>query len=333
MNKFILKLLLFIIPFITALLSLIYIDTFRLFRSYDSYYKDNIVTLNRGLVTARTYSKYRDKEKYNSFIFGSSRSLAFKCQEWVKYLKNDATPFHFDGSGDGIYAVSKKVQFIEEQGDSIKNALLIIDRDFLISTKNNEGHIFILPPEISKESKLIYYFTFFRAQIYFKFLIAYIDYSMFKTQRDYMGVLLRTDEYPHKINDINCDMWYSYDVHIKKDSLKYYNQLIDKGVFYNRPILKHDSCDITNPEISQLKQIKELFIRHNTKYIIVISPVYDMIHMEKEQLKLLYQIFGEENVYNFSGKNKFTEHISNYYDESHYKPPVANEILKIIYSD
>jgi len=53
--------------------------------------------------------------------------------------------------------------------------------------------------------------------------------------------------------------------------------------------------------------------------------------MEKEQLQLLYSVFGEETVFNFSGKNNLTNPIHNYFETSHYKPYVANAILDSIY--
>lgn len=333
MNKFIIKLSFFVIPLLLIIFFFIYIDTFKLFGTYDSYYKDNIVTLNRGLVTERTYTNNREKTKYNSFIFGSSLSLAFKCQEWEKYLSPRDALFHFDGSGDGVYSVLKKAQYIDEFGDSIKNALIIVDREFLRSTANGEGHIYILTPEISKESKLKFYLTFLKAQIFFKFLVAYVDYSIFKIQRDYMDRLILTGEGPSRINDLNCDLWYKYDIQIKNDSLGYYNHLISKGVFYNRPKNDESLCEITDLEIMQLKSIKEIFDRHNTSYKIVISPMYDMINLENEQIELLYDIFGKKNVFDFSGNNKFTSPISNYYEADHFRPHVANEILDIIYSN
>jgi len=80
-----------------------------------------------------------------------------------------------------------------------------------------------------------------------------------------------------------------------------------------------------------LKKIKEIFTRHNTRYKIIISPIYDQIPLEQEQLNLLYEVFGKENVYDFSGKNRFTEPISNYYETVHFKPYVAHEILNIVY--
>ena len=40
---------------------------------------------------------------------------------------------------------------------------------------------------------------------------------------------------------------------------------------------------------------------------------------------------GEENVFDFSGVNEFTNEMTNYYETSHYRPKVCKELLRIIY--
>jgi hypothetical protein len=184
-------------------------------------------------------------------------------------------------------------------------------------------------PCVSKESENEYYLTFLKASINPIFLLAYTDFSIFKIYRDYMGDYVGPSEV---IGDsLNCDVWYRSDNEIAIDSLEYYNQLIEKGVFYDRPKEAEWKCEVSDKEIEQLSVIKNIFLRHKTKYKIIISPIYDQIPLEQEQLDLLCNIFGKENVYNFSGINKFSEPISNYYETSHYRPHVADEIMKIIY--
>ena len=332
MKKFLYKTIKFIFPILLIVLVLIYIDPFKVYRNYEKYYQNNFIELNRETVCTRTYNKYRELKNFNSFIFGSSRSQAFKCEEWVKYLDDKSTLFHFDGSGEGIYGVSNKIRYIDELGDTIKNALIVVDRTLLMVNKNRDGHLWISPPELSNESNIEYYNTFLKAQVNYKFLFAYVDYSFSNKYKEYMGKLIRDSKYPEISNDTNCDIWYGYDKHIKTDSLGYYKGLIDKGVFYKRPIKKTWDSEITKLETTQLESIKAIFKKHNTNYKIVVSPVYDQIPLEEKQVELLNKIFGKENVYNFSGINELTMPISNYYEDNHYRPIVANKVLKIIYN-
>ncbi len=331
MNLFLKRIICFFAPAIFVLSSVIYLDTFRIFGFYEEYYTNNFVGLNREIVCTKTYNHFREEKKFNSFIFGSSRSQAFKCKTWSQYLKKKDVTFHFDAIDEGIYGISQKVKYINELGDSINNALIVLDRKVLKLTHYRAEHLKIPLPIVSKESKFEFYSTFFKASLDPKFIMAYIDFSIFKKFREYMRFLIDRSEHPHTVNNINCDMWYGIDKSIKIDSVGYYNNQIKKGIFYKRPVKKSWESVITDLEIEQLKKIKEIFSKQKTKYKIIISPVYDQIPIEEEQLGLLNKIFGKENIYNFSGKNKFTESYTNYYEASHFRQRVTNEIMKIIH--
>tara|TARA_B100000767_G_C19708445_1_gene511643 strand:+ start:366 stop:1364 length:999 start_codon:yes stop_codon:yes gene_type:complete len=330
MKLFLKKTFLLISPLIILVLILFCLDIFKVFRNYDNYYLNDIITVNRNVVTTKTFLNNYKNEKFNSFVFGSSRSQSYKLKEWRKYLQIDANPFHFDGHAQGIYGISKKIVFLDSIGVSINNALIIVDRDVLKSTKNIENFLFIEMPEISKESKFEFYKLFVTVNFNFRFLFAYLDYSIFNKYRNYMSSFTRKSEYPHIYDNINCDIWYGYDNSIKNDSINYYKKHIEKGEFKRTKNIS--KCDVTNLEVKLIKKIKEIFTKHKTSYKIIVSPIYDQIPLEVHQVELLNNSFGKENVFNFSGKNRFTDDISNYYEKSHYKPIVANEILKNVYS-
>lgn len=340
MYTFLIRLVRFSLPlfigFILLLTTIIYLDFFKVFFSYEKY-GDTFVTLNRGVVTTRLYQKNRNKEKFDSFIFGSSRSQAFKGSSWKKYLDKNASTFHFDASLEGIYGVSTKIDYIAAQGDTIKNALLIVDQNLLQNTRNDRGHLFTSAPEVSGDSKFKFYLTYIKSSLNPVFLMAYTDYSIFKTYREvYMGVFIRDAKYPHIYNEVNGDVWYGYDTHIAKDSIGYYQERIASGVFYKRDSTierEERNSTVTQEEKIFLNNIKNVFEKYKTNYKIIISPLYDQIPLEKAQLELLQSIFGEENVFDFSGKNKLTEPITNFYEQSHFRPHVADSIMKIIYTE
>ncbi len=332
MRKFLNRIFIFLIPSLIFVIAVIWLDFFKIFGFQDYYAKQN-VSLNRGMITTSTFNHYRQKDKFDAFIFGSSRSQAFKCGHWVPYLEDDVNPFHFDAAGEGIWDISKKVEYIDDLGDTIKYALVILDRTLLQITYPRTGHLYIAMPSVSKSSTTDYYAAFFNAAFNPKFLLAYFDYAIFKTHRDYMGNLIKRNKHDYVVNSKTCDIWYGWDKEIELDSMDYYKKRRDQGVFYDRPTKNKFECPITPEESEQLKSISEIFKKHKTKYKIVISPIYDQIPLEKEQLTLLASLFGEENIYNFSGKNQFTDSIYNYYETSHYRPLLANKILSIIYDE
>ena len=70
-----------------------------------------------------------------------------------------------------------------------------------------------------------------------------------------------------------------------------------------------------------------IFKRQHTRLKVVIAPFFDQIRINPADLQCLQDLFGKENVYDFSGPNKWNS------DYHNYRPHVATEILNLIYSD
>jgi hypothetical protein len=66
-------------------------------------------------------------------------------------------------------------------------------------------------------------------------------------------------------------------------------------------------------------------------FTIVISPLNDQIRLNASDLATLQTIFGQNRVYDFSGKNAWSENCGNYYESSYYRPLIGDSILTILY--
>jgi hypothetical protein len=327
---FLKKFFIFLTPFIVVCILAFSMDPFKIWFEYDDYYKNNFVTLNRELVCFKLFKQNKDIHKYNSFIFGSSRSQAFKIKEWKKYLDEDSLGFHFDASGEGIYGIYNKLNYLEKNNLPIKNVLILLDYDTLTTTKNRQGYLFISPPELSGEASYKFYKEFIVANISPIFILGYLDYKIFSQYRDYMSALFNKSKYDNVSDNITADLFYGYDQMIKEDNDGYYKKLVEKGIFDRNK--KHKSIEkLGLDEKDLLEKISRILKRNKSNYKIIISPVYDQISIDKERLDLIELLFDKNNVFNFSGKNKFTESIYNYYEDSHYRPHVANQIMEQIY--
>lgn len=82
-----------------------------------------------------------------------------------------------------------------------------------------------------------------------------------------------------------------------------------------------------------LDKIASVLKAKNTNYKIVITPTYNQLLIYKEDFKILQQIFGEENVYNYSGKNELTKDKYNFMDINHFDLNVGNKIIMDIYNN
>jgi hypothetical protein len=331
MKKFIIKFCLkIILPIIIGVIVIIYWDPFKVFFTCDDYYTNNPVTGNREDVCIKLLNK--NPNNISNFIIGNSRSLAYKTPYWCKKIQQpNNSVFHYDGSSFGIYRASNAIKFMVKKY-KIKNILLIVDTDFFTETKNNKGHLYIQPPSVSNESKFSYYFTFFKASIDFKFIFYNLIYKLTGNYYDFMGNRLIKSKNSHKSDNLTGDLWFAVDQDIKSDSLSYYTNLISKGVFYKR-----NQKDLSKPLIgvTQMKLLKEInhdIKKNNIDLKIVISPLYNQVVFNDLDKIILANLFGNKNIYDFSGKNDFTEKITNYYEKSHYKPCVANKIMDLIYT-
>ena len=321
------------LPLALCIFGFRFFDVFQIF-GFQEYYANQTISKNRGMITTTTYTNRREHENYNSFIFGSSRSKAFKCIDWKNYLDENAEPFHFDASTENLRGLWQKVNYIESMGDTIKNALVIVDHELLNNINRQKGHLYISMPCMGDNNWLDYYFTFFQANMNLKFLSAILDYSIFGEHRRYMGYLIRKKKFPDKVNSYNCDFWYGYDDEIRIDSTQFYLDRLTSGIFYERPNDPYRKSYVVlsrQAQIQMLREINNIFQKNNTKYKIIVSPLYDQLKIDENSLGILKSIFGEENVFDFSGKNDITDRIYNYYESSHFRTHVARKILKQVY--
>ena len=188
-------------------------------------------------------------------------------------------------------------------------------------------------PHVSKESYLTYYKTFVKSSFNLKFILGYTDLKLTQKYKPYMKDLFGDKAFTDSINLQTGDIYYGYDHEINQDSAGYYQKRIDQGVFADRIVLsEHLTNDVTDKEIRLLKTISEILEKHGTDYKIIISPLYDQVPLASNQKNLLYTYFDKNSIFDFSGKNKFTENQGYYYESSHYRPIVAKGILYEVFT-
>jgi len=285
---------------------------------------------NRDVISTETFIKKHNKYHYNSFIFGSSRTLAYTPEAWRKHLSPDASPFIFDASGESVYGIYIKLKYLDSLHIDIRNVLIVLCHDVSFSySKNPEGHLFIKDPNLSGESALVFQSVFFKSYLEPKFLYPFYSYLITGKYQPYMKGFIENrkilyDTVTNKVRILDQES------EINNNPAKYY--LDRKDVFYER---KDETIDRTlriNEEYQVfLKKIKNLLDKNKTQYKIVLSPLYDQIKFNNKDLSFLKNLFGP-HLYDFSGKNTFTASKYNYFESSHYRPIVGDSILNIIYS-
>jgi hypothetical protein len=330
MKRFFVKCIFLLLPVLLLITLFITFDPFRLIWRYKDYSENMYIILNRDFVSTEVYKKNKEKYKYDSFILGSSRTLAYKTDSWRKHLSPNASPFKFDASAESLFGIYKKIKYIENLGDSLKNCLVILDTDCsFLSDEDLKGHLYMKHPSVAGTSWW---------KFYFEFLKVYLDWDFFKRYNRYLITHKFTDAmYGYfefrkiKFDTITNDLHIvDQDLEFQNDPKSYYEKRINN--FYQRQdSIPQSNSQITPKQKLMLEDIMNVFGQHHSNYKIVISPLYNQIKFNNQDLALLNSIFSKENVFDFSGKNSITDNKYNYFETSHYRTNVGDSIMNVIY--
>lgn len=316
------------IPMLILTIGYLYFDPFKVIRSYNNY-SNSFVIPNRDHISTSMFLKNNDRYHYNAFIFGSSRTIAFRPVAWAKHLPPTAQPFMFDASGESIYGIYVKLKFLDSLKIGIDNALIILCRDAAFAyDANHKGHLFIKDPKTSGESNLDFQLAFYKAYLSPHFLFSFYAYTFSRQYKPYMKGYIENKRivFDTITNEVNM---LDQEEEITLKPVEYYTKRTN--LFYKRMGEQTDSAGrIKEKHVFLLKEIKRILDKNKTNYKIVLSPLYDQIRFSNADLNILKNLFGNK-VYDFSGKNSFTDPITNYYETSHYRPHVGDSILQIIY--
>lgn len=309
-------------------------DPFKVIGHYESFYDNNAkahIIYNQDYVSTQTFDNNYKKQSYNSFIFGNSRSMFYQISDWKRYIGNNNRGFHFDASGEALYAMHKKILYVDKKNVKINHALIILDFDLLKRDKPNEGPLFLISPQLVNNKNLLsFHFTYFRSFTYPSFFLPVIYYKLTDNIPPFMKEAL--DYKQRRVDPISNELQFELFEKMIKEGKYYTKERLTH--FYKRAgVLAYYPPSISSAQKSMLIEIKEIFLKHHTKYKIIISPLYDQVKFNQSDLEYLKSLFGEENVFDYSGINDITQNHTNYYESSHYRPIVARKILDDIYNE
>lgn len=329
MKEFIVKIIRLTFPLTLPVILFVIIDPFMIvmdnrgnIRITDEYN----ITPNRDFQSTELFLK--NDNDYNSFIFGNSRSFFYNIKTWQKYI--DGNCFHFNSSAESIFGIERKLKFLNDKNVKIENALIILDHGTLNETTNSKGHLFIKHPLISGQSFTSFYLEMFKG-FFPKSMIAHSDLWLTGKRKKYMSKYgIRENVWKIDLNS-NQLTYFLYDSILEEDINAYYK--VKENIFYQRgSVQQYSKVAIGANQKELLLNIKSILSSQKTNFKIIINPLYDQIKMSSEDLNYLKNLFGENNVFDFSGINEYTESKYNYYERSHYRPHVANKIMEVIYN-
>ena len=316
---------------IFTLLAITYLvmDPFKVLYKNEIFYdvkEKGTVGMNKDFISTENFLNHYQKEKYNSFILGNSRSFNYRITDWKPLLPPNSSCFHFDAANETLFGIYRKVEFLNSHGSDISNALIVLDKLTLETDRSRHGSLFIISPKLVDNKNLAdFHWTHFKTFVSPVFLYAFLDFKFSGEVKPYMQQSFL----------INKTMFILD--HTKNELLTpQFDSLIKSGDYYTPEIMstfyKRDTIQWTSPQTifenqkSLLLKIALIFKNKKTNVKLVINPMYDQVKLNEEDLQFLKTTFGVENVFDYSGINQVTADYKNYYESSHYRPEVLQAL-------
>ena len=321
------------LPLLILVAAYVVADPFAVLRHPSSYYPiGSAAPRNRDFVSTETLLGQRESRQQDSFIFGSSRSLPFLTTDWVSHLGAGARPYHFDASLESLFGVWSKVRYLDREGFRLRNVLIVADAGLLGRPEYDDRRVlFRKHPTISGDTWYAFHVGFFQAFLLRRFFAAYADYALFHTWRGYMeGVLQRPESGPAQDPFTNDGLAIpAREAAIAKAGEAYFRGFAGE---FNGPLAGVPSEPVIGARVrGRLAEMRDVFQRQGTHLRIVISPQRDRRPLSAGDGAALDELFGADNIADFSGDNWITRDPHNYYDADHYRVGIARYLMDRAY--
>ncbi len=288
------------------------------------------VFLNEGYVGWQNYLNNRDSIPFNSFIVGNSCTMAFRTEEWEKYLTDNSKAVRFFENGESFAGVCQKLKALDENDAKIDNLLVVLDtKSFSVTIPSqNINRIF------SYESAGISHAQFILRNLQ-AFLIPqkcfpYLTYKVtgkFSPNMEAIIVENGPIREPYTNNFLN-----PREQEIERDGENYWIKHQDEFHKKERSPGQTEERVIFKSQRILMQELKNICSKHSTNLTLIISPDFYQKKMHQKDLEQLQEFFGYDNVFDFTGVNQFTEDYHHYYEPGHYRPILGAKLLKHIYN-
>jgi len=319
---------LLLFPFMVVITMYIHEDPFKVLRTYQDYDYSQVFQ-NEGAIGWYKYKLYRDEAHYDSFIMGNSCTMAFFGYDWKKYIQG--SPFRFFSNAESLADLYYKLSALDNQkSQPIRNLLIVLDRSLLKKDYISSGFMHVMPPEVSHISKMRYQEAYIQGFFTPRFFIPYVDYKIFHVyRRGTMKGIINPITFAH-YGEMN-DAVSFHEKEIKDEGEKYWQ------TEYWQEIFEKQSERYTYPQCiyglqkKYLLKIKAICDKHSTNVKIVISPSQTWNKLNEKDVRTMKTLFGNDNVFDYSGINKLSSDYHYFYDISHYSRSAGRIILYDIY--
>lgn len=260
---------------------------------------------------------------YNTFIFGSSRSIPlYAC--YIKHkVFNDSSnirPFHFANWGERIGGICKKLEYLDSKGFALDNIIILLDNNICFlhngALKQDESPILANKSWLQNASNHFLYFFYYSGENLPKNMRIFCG---FENKIDKMFV----DPYTNDLNHY-CPK--------EKSAFEHLFITPQQVIKLRKELPKRAGYVIKQPDrinkiiLGYLARIKKTLTKHHSRYAILFSPMYNQRTFGDKDDKLLNTLFNK-HIIDFSGVNRITNSQNEYADITHYYPSIGKKMI------
>lgn len=177
-----------------------------------------------------------------------------------------------------------------------------------------------------------FHLEFFKTYAFSDFRNAYLDLKWSGKVKPYMTKRLlindRPSEYILKYNEVRNFV----DDHLIANHPDSFYTAAKRKIFYKRPYTIRFFPQVIQARQKEiLAEIKSILEKQKTDFFIILGPNYDQQKLDPADLNYLKMLFGQNRVFDCTGRNQWTNDYRNYYETSHYRPVVASAVLDSVY--
>jgi len=289
---------------------------------------------NKGSMTILQFKHNAPKANYDSFIVGSSLGCNFLIEDWLDFLPEGATPYHFDTSAMSITQLEESIEYLCDNV-TLKNVLIIWDMDWTWQTEapwytfKTRETPYITPPQILRNpiAAATSHWRLFSAWYSHVYMNGWICYDLIGTRpKGIKGYPKYKREYNPLTNEETCK--------VKDDSLA---ALTDSFMLAHPnfdkmrlPFLRNAN-QITPRGKASVRHIAEMLNESGANYYFVMAPSCHNLVPSQADDDFLRHTFGNRYILTHPDLGYLTTNPYYYYDNYHFRPAMARKIMEYVY--
>jgi hypothetical protein len=332
MGRFLKRLaVLFLVPLLSLATVYCVTDPYKTLRPFSLTYFDST---NRDYLSSELFVLNSAERRYDSFIFGSSRGCGINTYHWLKYLPEGSKQFLFQAWSETITGIDQKISYIDEHHFDIKNAIILIDIPGSFSREQLPTKaLSIKDPRFSHQPRWLYHaFQFFnfvqKPSQWMRAIRSWIH-----PRKPYIGFDVNTNDWKGSNRNLDVSMPPERDslgnlsTTAKAAFLKDYVNNPDVSIPVSKSLIDDSILRVLN-------HIHEVFQRHGTDYRIIITPgyCYKFPPISSRDLGILQTVFGENSVFDYSGRMDVTSDYLSFSDPNHFGLRIGWLMVEEIYN-